>query len=93
MIKDNIYSPVIIEVEKEVIDNLSDFFAEYEAIDTLHIIEKSKADKILPIVVKNFDNFKEIDELIEKYVNDEVSYIVYIWDTIYSKAWEEINKG
>lgn len=115
----SMYPPVIIEVEKEIIDDLSDFLAEYKVIDTLDIIEKSKADKFEPIVLENFDNFKmyggavtyykahysnekftdifngkfkEIDELIEKYKNDEVLYIIYVWDTIYAKAWEVINK-
>lgn len=115
----SMYPPVIIEVEKEIIDDLSGFLAEYEVIDTLGIIKKSKADKFMPIVLENFDNFKmndgavtyykahysnekftdifngkfkEIDELIEKYENDEVLYAIYVWDTIYAKAWEAINK-
>ncbi|WP_024962970.1 hypothetical protein [Campylobacter ureolyticus] len=80
----SMYPPVIIEVEKEIIDDLSDFLAEYKVIDTLDIIEKF-------IDIFN-GKFKEIDELIEKYKNDEVLYIIYVWDTIYAKAWEVINK-
>lgn len=115
----NICSPIVIEVEKEIVDNLSDFFADYETIDTLKITEKTKVESFLPIIMEDFNKyrthmgavtyykayysyeeftaifngkFKEVDNLIEKYADDEITFILYIIDTIYAKVWQEVKK-